>query len=201
MTRCGFLFVLCYFSLFAQQDGGTISGSISDPQGASVGGARVDEVQVDTGAKFRAKSNENGNYIAPGLAVGRYEVRVEQAGFKKFVLSGITLQVGQSARVDIRLELGQQANKVTVSAETTMDDTGSATLGQVVDNRRLQELPLNGRSALAFTFLTAGVISNSGPAQSGFGDRGIALSSVSSKCRAARCQQSSDSRLVGRSTW
>ncbi len=179
MTILRFLLILCSFSLFAQQDGGTISGSITDPQGALIAGARVDVIQVDTGAKFRATTNESGNYTAPGLAVGRYEVRVEQAGFKKFVRSGLTLQVGQNARVDIRLELGQQAETVTVSAETTMVDTGSATLGQVVDNRRLQELPLNGRSALAFTFLTAGVVSNSGPAQSGFGDRGIALSSVS----------------------
>jgi hypothetical protein len=171
--------ILLCSGLFAQQDSATITGTVSDPQGALVPGAKVDVVQVDTGAKFRATTNESGNYIAPGLAVGRYEIRVEQVGFKKFVRSGLTLQVGQNARVDIRLELGQQADTVTVSGEATTVDTGSATLGQVVDNRRLQELPLNGRSALAFTFLTAGVVSNSGPAQSGFGDRGIALSSVS----------------------
>lgn len=166
-------------ALHAQQDTASLSGLITDPQGAAVGGAQVQVVQIDTGAIFRAATNESGFFTAPALAVGRYEVRVEYTGFKRFVRSGITLQVGQSGRVDIQLEIGQQAETISVSADAVLVDTGSATLGQVVDNRRLQELPLNGRSALAFTFLSPGVVSNSGPTQSGFGDRGIALSSVS----------------------
>jgi hypothetical protein len=173
------LLAISALSLHAQQSSGTIAGTVTDPQGGVISGARVRVLQVDTSAAFLTKSNQSGNYTAPGLAVGRYEVQVESAGFKKIVRSGIVLQVNQNARVDITMELGQVTDSVSISAEAGLVDTGSATLGQVVENRRLQELPLNGRSALAFTFLTAGVISNSGPTQAGFGDRGVALSSAS----------------------
>ncbi len=165
--------------LAAQQGTGTISGTLTDPQGAAMVGVQVQVKQVDTGGVFRTVSNESGNYTAPGLAVGRYEVSCEMPGFKTALRSGIVLQVNQNARVDVAMEIGQLAETVKVTAQASLVDTGSATLGQVVENRRLQELPLNGRSALALTFLTAGVVSNSGPTQSGFGDRGAALSSVS----------------------
>jgi len=171
--------LLTLVPVFAQQNTGTISGTVTDPQGAVLAGAQVVVIQSDTKAAFRTTTNESGNYIAPGLAVGRYEVQVEAKGFKKAVRTGIVLQVNQVARIDIAMELGQLTESVSVTAEAQLVDTGSATLGQVVENRRIQELPLNGRSALAFTFLTAGVISNSGPTQTGFGDRGVALSSVS----------------------
>jgi hypothetical protein len=178
---CGAILVIamCALPLAAQQSTGTISGTVTDPQGAVVGRARVTVVQVDTAAALHVSTNDSGNYTAPGLAVGRYQVQVEADGFKKVVRDGVVLQVNQNARVDIAMELGQVAESVNVTAQAVLVDTGSATLGQVVENRRLQELPLNGRSGLAFTFLTSGVISNSGPTQSGFGDRGVALSSVS----------------------
>lgn len=173
------LLFLLTIAASAQQSTGTISGTITDPAGAAVSGAQVRVLRVETGSAFQTTTNQNGYYTAPGLAIGRYTVEAELQGFKKIVRDGIVLQVNQNARVDIGMEIGQLAESVTVSAEAALVDTGSATLGQVVENRRLQELPLNGRSALAFTFLTAGVVSNSGPTQSGFGDRGVALSSVS----------------------
>jgi hypothetical protein len=173
------LTILAALPMFAQQSTATITGTVTDPQGASVVGAQIRVIQTDTSAVFRTTSNDSGNYTAPGLAVGRYRVEVEAQGFKKVIRSGIVLQVNQNARVDIGMEIGAVTESISVTAEAALVDTGSATLGQVVENRRLQELPVNGRSALAFTFLTAGVVSNSGPTQSGFGDRGAALSSVS----------------------
>ncbi len=165
--------------LAAQQSTGTISGTVTDAQDAVVVGAQVEVAHLDTGSVFRTTSNEQGNYIAPGMAVGRYEVRVTMSGFKKAVRSGIVLQVNQNAMVNVTLQVGQLVESVEVTAQASLVDTGSATLGQVVENRRVQELPLNGRSALALTLMTAGVISNSGSTQSGFGDRGIGLSSIS----------------------
>jgi hypothetical protein len=167
------------FSAYAQQGTGTISGTVTDPQGAVVAGARVEVARVDTGSVFRALTNERGLYVAPGLAVGPYEVRAEREGFKRGVRSGIVLQVDQNAQVDFTLQVGQVVETVEVIGEAPLVDSSSATLGQVIENRRVQELPLNGRSALALTLLTAGVISNAGPLNSGFGDRGIQLSSVS----------------------
>jgi len=89
------------------------------------------------------------------------------------------LQVNQNAEVNLVLELGQLAETVSVVGEAPLVDTGGATLGEVIENRRVQDLPLNGRNALALTLLTAGVISNAGPTNSGFADRGIQISSVS----------------------
>jgi len=173
------LLALLCLPLAAQQGTGTISGLVTDSQDAVVVAADVEVVNQDTGAIFRTKTNDQGYYTAPGLAVGRYEIRTAMAGFKKAVRTGITLQVNQNAQINITLQVGQIVESVEVTAQAALVDTGSATLGQVVENRRVQELPLNGRSALALTLMTAGVTSNSGSTQSGFGDRGIGLSSIS----------------------
>jgi hypothetical protein len=165
--------------LFAQQGSGTISGVVTDPQNSSIPGADVRVRNTGTNAVFRTKANEQGYYTAPGLAVGEYEVTTEQTGFKRSVRSGITLQVNQTAQVDVRLEIGQVADTVEVVGEAALLNTSNATVGEVIENRRVRDLPLNGRGALALTLLTSGVISNAGPTNSGFGDRGIQISSVS----------------------
>jgi len=166
-------------TVWAQQGTASIFGTVTDPQGAAVAGATVEITNQATGAVFRTRTTDTGYYSAPGLPVGTYAVAVELQGFKRAERSGIRLQVNQNAEVNLRLEIGQLTETVRVVAETPLVDTGSATLGQVIENRRVQELPLNGRSALALTLLTAGVVANSGPLQSGFGDRGIGLSSIS----------------------
>ena len=182
MLRATFAISLLLFSsgaVLAQQGAGTISGIVTDSQNAVVAGASVQVTHAETGQVFRTKTNESGFYTAPGLAVGAYEVVVEMKGFKRTVRTGITLQVNQNAQVNVTLDIGQISESVQVVAEAQLVDTSGATLGQVVENRRIQELPLNGRSALALTLLTPGVVSNAGPTNSGFGDRGIQLSSIS----------------------
>jgi hypothetical protein len=144
-----------------------------------IAGAKVEIVNVDTNATFRSQTNEQGAYTAPGLAVGRYEVRAERAGFKKGVRSGITLQVNQNAQVNVILQVGQLAEVVEVRGEAALVDASSATVGTVIENRQVQALPLNGRGALSLTLLTPGVFSNAGPTNSGFGDRGVQISSLS----------------------
>ena len=100
-------------------------------------------------------------------------------GFKRALRTGVVLQVGQNASINITLDVGQVAETVEVQAEAPLVDTGSATLGAVIENRRVRDLPLNGRNALALTLLNSGVISNAGPTNSGFGDRGVQISSLS----------------------
>jgi hypothetical protein len=163
----------------AQQGTGTISGIVTDPQGAAASGAEVRVRNTGTNFVFRARANDQGFYTAPGMAVGEYEVSAELPGFKRSVRSGITLQVNQNAQVDVRLEVGQVAETVEVVGEAPLVNTSNATVGEVIENRRVRDLPLNGRGALALTLLTTGVISNAGPTNSGFGDRGIQISSVS----------------------
>ena len=164
---------------FAQQSTGTISGTVSDQQGAVIPGAQVEVRNVGTNAVFATSSNENGLYVAPGMAVGEYEIAVESDGFRRSVRSGVTLQVGQNAEIDVTLEIGQVTEVVEVIGQAPLVDTGGATIGEVIERKRVSDLPINGRGALALTMLTAGVISNAGPTNSGFGDRGIQLSSIS----------------------
>ena len=171
---------LCAVSIaVAQQSSGTISGTVSDQAGGVVPGAQVEVRNVGTNAVFATSSNESGLYVAPGMAVGEYEIAVESAGFRRTVRSGVTLQVGQNAEVNVMLEIGQVTEVVEVVGEAPLVDTGGATIGEVIERKRVSDLPINGRGALALTMLTAGVISNAGPTNSGFGDRGIQLSSIS----------------------
>jgi hypothetical protein len=178
MFRLATLFMAPLLAL-AQQGTGTLSGTVTDSQDAVISSARVEVANIDTGAVFRTQTNAQGNYTAPGLAVGRYEVRAELQGFRRAVRSGITLQVNQNAQVNLVLQVGQLAETVEVRGEAALVDSSSATVGTVIDNRQVQALPLNGRGALALTLLTPGVISNAGPTQSGFGDRGVNISAIS----------------------
>jgi hypothetical protein len=166
-------------SLLAQLQTGAISGTVTDPQGAVIPAAAVEARNTATNSVSRASSNESGYFTLPGLAVGSYEITAQKTGFKRAVRSGIVLQVNRNAEVNFQLEVGQVAETVEVRGQQILVDTGSATLGNVIENRRVSDLPLNGRNALALTLLNPGVISNAGPTNSGFGDRGIQISSLS----------------------
>lgn len=162
--------------LLAQQG---ILGTVTDPTGAAVPGAAIRIVNTGTNAAFQTSTNVEGFYTAPTLPVGSYSVTAEKTGFKKAVRSGITLQVDQRAEVDFRLDVGETSEAIEVTGEAPLVDTNSATVGKVVENRRIADLPLNGRNALALVMLTPGVKSQAGPTNSGFVDRGTALSAVS----------------------
>ena len=148
-------FVFCCSAAYAQQGTGTISGIVTDSQNAIVGGAPPSKSpRLRRDRRLRRRRTNEGSTRRTGLAVGSYEVMAELKGFKRAVRSGLTLQVNQNAQVNLVLEVGQITESVQVVGETPLVDTSGATLGQVVENRRIQELPLNGRSALALTMLT-----------------------------------------------
>lgn len=164
---------------YGQQGRGTILGSVTDSTAAAIPGVTIRVVNTDTNLAFVTESNNDGYFSAPNLNVGKYTVSAGKDGFRKTVLSGLVLQVDQRAQVDLRLEIGQVAESIEVTGGAPLVDTGTSSVGKVIDNRHVLELPLNGRSALALTLLTPGVKSNAGPTNSGFGDRGIQLSSIS----------------------
>jgi hypothetical protein len=170
-----------FFSLlaFAQQGGGVFSGLVSDQQGAPVAGAKIVVRNTGTNVRVETVSNSEGVFVTPTMPVGAYELTCEMQGFKKAVRGNLTLQVDQRAQIDFALELGQVSETVVISADQVLLDTASATFGKVVEERRIQELPLNGRNALALTLLTPAVKSNAGPTNSGFTDRGTTISSIS----------------------
>ncbi|MBI1896649.1 MAG: carboxypeptidase regulatory-like domain-containing protein [Acidobacteria bacterium] len=177
--RICLLLTLLAAMLHGQQAGGTISGTVLDGSGAPVPAARVAIRNTSTNGVFRTATNETGFYTGPGLAVGQYEVTAEADGFKKSVRTGITLEVDQRAMVNFALTIGSLTESVEVVADAPLVDVGSATVGKVVENRRIQELPLNGRNALALALLTPGVKTSVGPTYSGFIDRGVRISTMS----------------------
>jgi len=180
MPRIAFmLLALTLIPLPAQQSRGSFFGVVTDGSGAAVPGAKLTITSVATNTTTATESNGEGFYSANLLQVGEYSIQVERQGFKRSVRSGLTLQVDQRAQVNFQLDVGGVAETIEVKGEAPLVDTGSATVGKVVENRRVQELPLNGRNALALTLLTPSVKSNAGPTNTGFGDRGIQLSSIS----------------------
>lgn len=173
------LLIAAWLPAAAQQGRGSISGTVTDPLNAAVPGVEVKITNTGTNAVFTTVTNESGYFTAPALQIGSYAVTVEKQGFRRIQRSGIVLQVDQRIALNLQLEVGAVAESVDVVADATMVDSGSATVGKVIENRRIAELPLNGRSALALVMLTPGVKSQAGPTNSGFVDRGIALSAMS----------------------
>lgn len=163
----------------AQISTGTILGTVTDASGAAVPGTQIVITNVDTNSTFRTSTNAEGFFTAPALSVGRYTVAAAYEGFKRSVRSGVVLQVDQRARVDFSLEVGTVTESLEVVGGASLVDTVSATVGKVVENRRISELPINGRNTFALVLLAPGVRSNAGTTNNGFADRGINLSMVS----------------------
>jgi Carboxypeptidase regulatory-like domain len=130
---------------FAQTPTATVTGQVRDASGAAVPGVRVSARNVQTNIEREAVTSENGDYTIPLLNIGEYQVSVEKQGFKKAVKTGLILQVDQKARLDFTLEVGQVSESVEVAAATSLIQTDSASVGTVIDNKRVLELPLNSR--------------------------------------------------------
>jgi len=173
------LSVTVALSSLAQVGRAGLFGTITDSSGAPVANVKVQIINTGTNVAAMAVTNETGFYTAPSLPVGNYRVVVEHAGFKKAVRDGIVLQVDQRAQVDIALELGSLSESITVTGDAPLVDTGTSTIGKVVENKRIQELPINGRNVLSLTLLTPAVRTTFTGNPSGFADRGIALSGIS----------------------
>jgi len=141
---------------WAQKDAGSIVGTVKDPSGALVAGARVTVADAERGISFTATTNESGEFVASALRVGRYTVTVERSGFKKAISEPIDLQVQERVAVNITLQVGQATQTVEVTGAAPLLETETSELGQVVDSRRAANLPLNGRNFAQLALLTAG---------------------------------------------
>ena len=152
------VFLLAATCLLAQRDTGIIRGVILDSAGAVVPSARIAIADETTGVTaFTTVTDESGRYTAPALRASAYSLTVEAAGFKKSVRRGVVLEVGQVAVIDIALEVGQVTEAIEVTAAAPLLRTESAELGDVVERRRVVELPLNGRFFVNLVSLTTGV--------------------------------------------
>jgi len=122
-----------------------ISGAVVDQSGAVLPGVAITATQTDTGIARSAVTNESGFFVLPNLAVGPYRVEAVLSGFRTFVQTGVTLQVNASVVVNPVLQLGEVSEQVAVQANAALVETRNAGVGQVIDNQRILELPLNGR--------------------------------------------------------
>jgi len=150
------LILLGAFQVQAQTTG-TIYGTISDPNGAAIGGATVTVSSQERNLKRTATTGAEGAYTFTVLPAGKYTLTAEAAGFKPIEQKDIDLQVETDLRVNFRMELGQVTERVIVTSEIPQVDTVSSTLGKVVEEKRIVDLPLNGRNFLELGPLQAGV--------------------------------------------
>jgi hypothetical protein len=160
----------------AQTVAGQISGLITDPSGAAVAQANVTVVDIDRNVTFRSTSNDAGFYLVSPLPPGRYNLRAEKAGFRAYVAEGIPIATQQKAGINISLLVGAVSESVTVSDGGALVDTTTATLSGVVENKRIVDLPLNGRNVYSLAWLTPGVFSQrpaNSTANEGFHSIGI----------------------------
>jgi len=163
-----FLFCLSSTLLWAQKDTGSIVGTVTDPSGAVVAGAKVVITDLERGNNFETTTNQAGEFVASALHVGRYTVTVEHSGFKKAVSVPVDLDVQQRIAVNVALQVGALSQAVEVTTAAPLLETETSELGQVVDNKRMANLPLNGRNFAQLALLTAGTA----PSEPGARDEG-----------------------------
>ncbi len=142
---------------FAQAGQSEVTGTVNDASGASVAGAAVTLNEVGTNAPTSVKTADDGVYTATNLKPGVYVLSVEARGFRRLRREGLKLNVGERVRVDVELTVGDVEESVTVRADASLLRTESGSLGQVITNRRITELPLDGRNFFSLVTLVPGV--------------------------------------------
>src|SRR5438093_1524318 len=149
--------LIAALSVAAQLPTGTILGVVKDRSGGVVPGTAVTVTNTDTGITRNAMTGEDGTYRFPALPVGHYEVQAVRQGFQTAERKGLTLEVAQSANVDLTMEVGSAQDKVTVVAEAPQIELSSSSSGGTVTEVQVAELPLNGRNFVDLTIMQPGV--------------------------------------------
>lgn len=150
------LFFASTMVMWAQYTTARFSGIVSDPSGAVVAGATVAVRDLGTGYTQTTNTTSAGQYLFPSLPVGTYQITVSMAGYTQYVQKGIVLSVDQAASLNVRLQVGMVAQQVVVTANSSLVTTDSATVGQLIDQREISQLPLNGRDVQQLVFLAPG---------------------------------------------
>ena len=159
LTPAAFAVLVVWAELACGQDPrGTILGRVTDSSNAVVPGVEVRVTNVATGVTASGVANEGGSYNIPFLLPGTYRIRAEIPGFKTYVRDGIQVRVSETVELNIQMEVGQISETVIATAETPLLDTAGSSLGQVVDERRVLELPLFAGNPMELTLLTPGVV-------------------------------------------
>jgi hypothetical protein len=160
---CSMLLAICFALLTATAHGqgtATILGTVTDPTGAAVPNATITITNMDTGFVRATTSNGTGNYSAPELPNGRYQVKVEASGFKTYEQTDITLNVSETVRVDAALTIGSVGQSITVQANALQVQSETSDVSQTITSNQIENLATNGRNILQLTTLVPGAASN-----------------------------------------
>lgn len=176
-----FLAVSLAQTVRAQVITGTIFGIVTDEFGAALPGASVTIRNVETGLTRSLATDAAGRYRAPGLSLGNYVVRAELAGFQPKAREGITLTIGREAVVNFTLSLGRVQEAIAVRGEAPLVNTTESTMSHLVDEKKIRDLPLNGRDFAQLILLQPGVIMSRASANSPNVGRGIKISVAGSR--------------------
>lgn len=157
------LFILCFAiagptPARAQSFTGQIVGTVTDQSGAILPGVSITITHLGTNAVREVLTNEAGGYTAPGLSAGEYRIEARLSGFRTEIRTGIVVQVNQIARANFELTVGEVAQTIEVTGAAPLIETDSAAVGQVIDRKKIDDLPLNGRNFLQLSFLAPGIV-------------------------------------------
>ena len=155
--------LLASAALFAQEFRGTISGVVTDPTGAAIGGAKITVTETQTGTKIPIASDNSGQYTAAFLLPGEYDIAVLSPGFKTAIRKGVHVGAGDHQVIDMKLDVGDVATSVEVTADASLLNTENASLGQAISSKEVSELPINGRTPMMAAALSIGVIGYAQP--------------------------------------
>jgi hypothetical protein len=166
-------------ALLLAQDTASITGTITDPTGAAIGGAQVTVSNAEHGIKRTTVSNSDGEWSAPALTPGKYDLTVAAQGFKKYEVKGLILRVAQKARVDSPLQVGASSTEITVEGSNVAQiETQSSEVSGVVTGKEISQLELNGRNFTQLITLAPGVTNQSGQDEGQVGVNGNVAYSV-----------------------
>jgi hypothetical protein len=152
-------------SLLVAQSTGTISGFVTDPSGSAVPGAKITATLTGQNIQRTVESDADGSYVLNALPPGEYSLSAEKTGFERTLITQATLTVNQNLRADFKLQVGQISEAVTVTGQAPLVDTRSGTLSGLVDDRRVVDLPLNGRNVISLAVTLPGIVSVNAPQQ------------------------------------
>jgi len=169
------LFILTFTGVYAQQTTGILRGRVADETGGVLPGVDITARNRDTGITRVGISDDEGRYRLSQLALGTYSVTAELAGFQAGVVQGITLSIVRESVVDITLRVGAITEQVIVTAEGSLVDTSSASVGSLVDNQSITDLPLNGRDFIQLAALQEGVVTPTTGLGGRTGDTGLKM--------------------------
>jgi hypothetical protein len=157
--RCLPWFTACVLAAYASaQDTSTIFGTVTDASGGVIGGVKVDLIDVDRQITTEETSNALGEYVFTPVRVGRYEIKAAKSGFESVVHTNLVPQVQQRMRVDITMTVGAVNQSVEVTEASPLLETGTSSVGQVINNKSITELPLNGRDYQQLAVMSSGAV-------------------------------------------